>query len=135
VTAALREHLEVEQDSPSATDREVVSTYRCLRRIARSSANPEFDRCLEDVLARLVRYLLLDPVRAAGRTEALSLRAVVEAVLEGAEDVAREEARQYVALDAARLTGAIMDSELIRSVKLAPPTPTSIDGVPGVREG
>lgn len=130
---ALVAHLETEEASPSPEEH-VVSTYRCLRRMARCSGNPEFDRSLEDILGRLVRYYLLDPVRSALQSQPLSLRSVVESVIDGCEQRAGEAASQFVALDAARMTGAIIDSELIQSMKLTP-SASGREGANGVRRG
>lgn len=102
-----------------ADDAGTIATYRSLRRIVRLSGNLEYDRCLEDVLARLVRYYLLDPVLEVSQATPPSLGALVSAVLAGDVEVARAHAVEYVSDDQAQLTEAIIDSDLIRSVKIS----------------
>lgn len=102
---------------------QVVATYRCFRRISRLSGNLEFDRCLEDVLARLVRYHLLAPVMEAIVATPVSLQPIADAVLDGRPDAARSATAAFVAADQARITEAIINSDLIRAVKIAAPGP------------
>lgn len=124
--AALQGYCDI-QASDGPVDEAIVAMYRCLRRIARLSGNLEFDRCLEDVLSRLVRYYLLAPVREALRSESIPIHPVVAAVLAGDSDAAHDQMLGFVTRDQRRLTEAIIDSDLVQSVKLTLPsghTPT-----------
>lgn len=102
----------------------VVAGYRCLRRISRLSRNLEFDRSLEDVLGRLIRYQLLEPVLDAYRASPVPLGPAVEAVVAGDRDRARDLVTEYAVRDQARLTEAIIDSDLIRSLRITVAAPT-----------
>ena len=121
-TDALQHYIDVEERRAApdtSVNQLIIDSYRCIRRIARLSGNLEFDRCLEDVLARLVRYYLLRPVSEAMQRHPISLVPVIQSVLDGDADAARDRMAAYASADQHRLTEAIIDSELIQSVRLA----------------